>query len=384
MNCLCGVALSCFSILVSSGLSLADGFPGEPLASFPPFTEDSLLPFDPGTQEIVEGALVLTHPGVAYATYEQRLTDSSITVEAEFTDDHAEALFLGLRIQPRPPLSGYVFDITRNGDVSLVTLTSGDNNALATGNTGFSADTAPVMICFRMIQQSLAAWVWPKGSTQPDEPTIQTSLDLPITHTEGRPLVGVRSGAARYAGINIQGLTYRPTTLGFQPLKEEVRLKIDWPSEAGRIYRIESSPDQTNWEGLYLVKATGATTEAVVVGSFTEMPTVFRLYRVIDVASNTQVQGNPVPLVPATPRYAIAWRSAEDRVYGFEWSQDLETWTRFHGLAVPGADGSTLTDTILPLPVELTKQDADHLYLRVVDLNDDNGFGISSEMVEPN
>ena len=383
MKCLWGVALSCFCSLVSIESLLADRLIGEPLASFPPFTEESLLPFAPETQEIVDDALVLTHPGVAYATYEQRLTDTSLVVEAEFADENAEALFLGLRIQARPPLSGYVFDLSRNGDVSLITLISGGDTVLATGNTGFASDGDPIMICFRVVQQSLAAWVWPKGSTQPDEPAIKATLDLPITFTEGRPLVGVRTGAARYSSVTIHGLNYRPINQGFQPLEAEVRLKIDWPSEAGRVYRIDSSTDRVIWDGLYLVKATEEKTEAVIVGSFTTIPARFRFFRVVDVASNTQVQGNPLPLVPATPRYAIAWRSAEDRVYGFEWSQDLETWTRFPGLAVPGADGTTLTDTVLPLPGELKKQDADRLYLRVLDLDDDDGFGIVPVMVEP-
>ena len=383
MKCLWVVALSCFGTFVSSGLLQADSLRGEPLASFPPFTEDSFLPFDPGTQEIVEGALVLTHPGVAYATYEQRLTDTSITVEAEFADDNAEALFLGLRIQSSSPLSGYVFDLSRNGDVSLITLVSAGDTVLASGNAGFSTDGTPIMICFRLLQQTLAAWVWPKGSEQPAEPTIQTSLEPPVAYTEGRPLIGVRSGAGRFASIDIHGVEYRPINLGFQPLKEEVRLKIDWQSEAGRVYRIESSTDRVAWAGLYLVKATEATTEAVIVGSFSTIPAPFRFFRVVDVASNSLVQGNPVPLVPATPRYAIAWRSAEDRVYGFEWSQDLETWTRYPGLAVPGADGTILTDTILPLPESLTKQDADRLYLRVLDLNDDEGFGFTPMAEEP-
>jgi len=102
MKCLWGIALSCFCALVSLGLLQAENLSREPLASFPPFTEESLLPFDPETQEIVDDGLVLTHPGIAYATYEQRLSDTSITVEAEFADDDAEALFLGLRIQSRP------------------------------------------------------------------------------------------------------------------------------------------------------------------------------------------------------------------------------------------------------------------------------------------
>ncbi|NCF93266.1 MAG: hypothetical protein GWQ05_20260 [Verrucomicrobiaceae bacterium] len=383
MKCLWGIALSCFCALVSLGLLQAENLSREPLASFPPFTEESLLPFDPETQEIVDDGLVLTHPGIAYATYEQRLSDTSITVEAEFADDDAEALFLGLRIQSRPPLSGYVFDLARNGDVSLVTLDSGDDTVLASGNTGFSTDGDALMICFRMVQQSLAAWVWPKDSEQPTEPAIETSLGLPLTYTEGRPLVGVRSGAARFASVDIHGLPFRLINLGFQPLKEEVRLKIDWTSEPGGVYRIESSTDRVLWERLYLVKATEATTEAVIVGSFTEVPAPFRFFQVVDVTSNSLVQGNPLPLIPATPRFAIAWRSAEDRVYGFEWSQDLETWPRYPGLAVPGADGTTLTDTILPLPEELNKEDADRLYLRVLDLDNDNGFGINQEMMEP-
>ena len=44
---------------------------------------------------------------------------------------------------------------------------------------------------------------------------------------------------------------------------------------------------------------------------------------------------------------------------------------------------TTLTDTILPLPEELNKEDADRLYLRVLDLDNDNGFGINQEMMEP-
>ena len=86
MKCLWGIALSCFCALVSLGLLQAENLSREPLASFPPFTEESLLPFDPETQEIVDDGLVLTHPGIAYATYEQRLSDTSITVEAEFAD----------------------------------------------------------------------------------------------------------------------------------------------------------------------------------------------------------------------------------------------------------------------------------------------------------
>ncbi len=383
MKCLWAVAFSCFCNFVSSATLQADSLTGDPLASFPPFTEESLIPFAPETQEIVDDALVLTHAGIAYATYDQRLTDTSLVVEAEFADDDAEALFLGLRIQARLPLSGYVFDLSRNGDVRLVTLISGDDTELATGNTGFNADGDPIMICFRVVQQSLAAWVWPKGSAQPTEPAIKTTLDIPITFTEGRPLVGVRSGSARYASVDIHGINHRPLNLGFQPLEEEVRLKIDWPSEPGLVYRIDSSTDRVVWEGLYLVKATEEKTEAVIVGSFTTIPASFRFFRIVDVASNSQVQGNPLPLNPATPRFAIAWKSAEDRVYGFEWSQDLETWTPFRGLAVPGADGTTLTDTILPLPQELNKQDADRLYLRIVDLDDDDGFGITPVIMEP-
>lgn len=371
-----GVATIGLCIVASSwGESGAGDFS----SSFPPFTEGAFTPFNPETLNLTEAGLELTDSGVAYATLDERLADTSITVEASFTDTDAESFFLGVRVQARPPLSGYVFDFSRNGDVSLVELLSGGDRGLASANVGITLGNDPVMVCYRLTQQSLAAWVWPKGEPQPEEPSIQARLDLPLTFTDGRPLVGVRGGGSRFASIDVSGNRFRPEVLGFQPLSSEVRLRISWPSEAERVYRIDSSTDRVVWEGLYLYKASGETSEAVTVGSFSTKPASFQFLRVIDVATNTPVQANPAPLIPATPRHAIAWNSAEDRVYGFEWSQDLVQWTRFEGLAVPGADGAVFTDTVLPLPEELGREDADRLYLRVLDLDNDEGFGVISE-----
>ena len=141
----------------------AEGIFGTPQASFPPFEEDSFLTTPLGGQSINDGILTLADPAIAYATWIQRLEDTSLVAEATFADEFAEALFLGVRVQSGVPLSGYVFDLGRDGAVSLVALDATGDNILAIGTAGFAPGTAPVMMCCRLRQQTLSAWGLAEG-----------------------------------------------------------------------------------------------------------------------------------------------------------------------------------------------------------------------------
>lgn len=359
--------------LLSVIAAAAGPLQGEPLASFPPF--NSPWPSsDPASQEITDDGLELRTQGVAFAWLDHRLTGTTMLAEVEVDD--ADAVFLAVRVAANPPLSGYVVDVSRNGNVSLAILTDGKDMVLTTGTADVDFTNQSLMLCHRIQGQRLSAWIWSKNSLQPAEPTLETLLTGPPAFEEGRSAIGVRGGGATFSRVEVVAETFRPSVAGVLALNKEFRFRLIWESEPNEVYRIDTSPDRTNWQTHYLFKATDTTSEAVIPASFSAEPAAAMFFRVVTISANAEVPADLELIRPATPRLAVAWSSSEQRVYRFEWSQDLEQWESYGGLAVTGADGKVFSSTVLPLPQALQSNNASPLYVRVVDFEDKDTFGL--------
>lgn len=348
------------------------GSPEAPIVAGPPF-EDGWVASIPSDVVNDGGTLTLNTPGVVYVTHPPlRFGESIVYAEADITE--ADAAFLGVRIQANPPISGYLLDVTSTGDMQLVQLDSGGDTVLATGRAGFPiSEEDTIQMCCELRGQRLRGWVWPGGNQRPDLPNVNALLADPIKFTDGQPALGARSGEVVYSKVAFDGDAFRPRFLGLLPLSKEPRFRITWPSEPNEIYRIDVSTDRVVWETLYLTKAEGTSSVAVIPPPATQGA----FFRIVSWSAQALVAANIDLIVPTAPRFAVAWASSDERVYGFEWSQDLITWQRFGELAVPGADGETISTTVLPLPEPLKAQDAEELYFRIIDLDDETSFGLA-------
>ena len=367
------VCLALLPVALATGVAWAAPTGAPLLVSAPPFDEAMWQPSDPTAQDLSAEHLQLRSQGVAYSLVNRRLRDTSILTEFTFHD--AAAAFLGVRVQANPPLSGYVLDLSRQGGIRLLEVIGGEDTDLASGQTGFDLSSGPLMICYRLSGRTLSAWIWPKGGTQPEAPTLQTFLAAPLTFEEGRPLAGVRGGGGRFSSIEVRADVFRPLALGILLLPKEPRFKLSWNSTPNEIYGIDTSPDRSTWRRIYRFKASAETSEAVIPGSFSVAPARGMFFRVVKHSENVQVPANLQILAPPARRIAVSWVSSDDRVYGFEWSTDLTTWHRHGALAVEGAPGLSQMSTVLSLPERL-RPDTGTLFLRVIDLEDSASFGI--------
>ena len=347
-----------------------------PLASFPPF-DASWQASDPEAQDLTEERLELRTDGLAYAFLEKRLSHTAILAEVQFDD--AEAVFLGIRVQANPPLSGYLLDLSRDGSVSLVTLVDGEDTVLVTGDAGLNSASGSLKMCYRLTAQSLAAWIWPADGEPSEMPTIESLLTEPLRFAEGRPVVGVRGGGAQFSSVEVGGELYRPEILSLEQLEPDVRFRLKWESVANEVYRIDASESFVGmWRPVFLHKATGDASEIVVAARTRQ-----GAFRVVALSGNVLVNsGIPIRVTPNAAPTSLTWVSSDDRVYGFEWSLDLLTWQRFGGVSIEGASGLQATTAVLALPDTLDPDEISGLYWRVVELSDTDSFGIVPSVAE--
>ncbi len=345
-----------------------------PLFSFPPFDADSWQASNPEDLEITEDALELSTQGVAYAWIESRLTNTTLVTEMDPLQ--ADAVFLALRVQANPPLSGYVVDISREGMVNLISLVDGDDTLLASREFPSGVLGEQLMICHELRGERLRSWIWPKSIPQPQQPTLEALLPAPLAFVEGRAAVGVRGGTATFRKIDVGAQVYRPAILSLLPLKKEPRFNMSWESIPNHVYRIDASGDREEWHPHYWVKAASEHTEVVIPASFAFESAPGLFYRVINLTASVGVDVQLDIIVPTTPRLALAWTSTDDRVYSFEWSKDLIAWESYGPFVVEGEVGTDTSTAVLPLPEPLTNEDASPLYVRVIDLEDKDTYGI--------
>ncbi len=359
-----------------AGSLSASSLDGEPLLSFPPFDDEAGWEVsDPEALILEEGRLELRTSGAAFAWREQRLGVSSILAEVRFDD--AEAAFVGVRVQSGSPLSGYVLDLTRLGGVALVQLVGGADTVLQTAAYPEEIEGVTVNFCLRLRGTRLRGWIWPKGQEAPEMPLVEASLPDPPVFAQGRPALGVRGGGAEFLSVKVTGEPFRPTAVGLLPFKREPRFRLTWPSTPGEVYRVDASLDRSEWQTRYWVKAGGAESEAVIPASFSAQTVPSMFFRVVWASQVLAVDADIEVIVPTAPRLAVAWTSSDRRVYGFEWSKDLQEWTPYGALAVEGTAGLGVTSTVLPLPETLTFREAEEIHVRVLDLGDKGEYGLS-------
>lgn len=365
---------------VALGLSVISAFAGpeegvtSPLYQFPPFAEADWQVSEPGALTVNGTTLELSTQGAAYAWLDERLDQTTVFAEIDPMD--ADAVFLGLRVQANPPLSGYVIDLARDGSLILVALDDGDDEVLGSRPLGPAIMEDPLMICHQITGQRLRSWVWPKDGEPTVEPSLEAFLPEPLLFDEGRPAIGVRGGTAEFRRVEVGGAAFRPSVTDILPLEAEPRFIVSWESVPDHVYRIDVTVDRDTWVQLYWVKATTNEVEIVVPASISPGRTSGTFFRVIDLTDSVGVDADLEIVLPPTPRLVLTWTSSEQRVYGFEWSKDNENWHSYGPFVVEGTPGARLSATVLALPGPLTIDEADSLNVRVVDISDKEDYGI--------
>ncbi len=339
--------------------------PCELVASIPVFdaTGNGWTAFEPQSQAIEAGALVLTSGSFAMTQFDTRLEASSIQVTADVSE--AVGVVVALRSQAEVRPNGYFLEVLTNGAVLMYVVVDGKEQVLE------QIDSLPVAellsICLRCDGNRLRGWVWPANEAPPEAPSIEVN-DLGATFTQGRPRLGVRDGKVAFSDVMISGVSFRPKILHLALWKREPRIVLTLETMPGSVHRFEETVDRKEWRTQYLIEADpqADTTTIVVPGSFQEQATPLALTRVIDEATK---EGTPRKsadfLFPTTRRVALTWESQDTLNYQFEYSVDLESWQRIEHLVVRGAAGERSTSTVLARP-----QDADQkspLFFRVVE-----------------